>query len=71
MTDKLTQAKQQLRFIQRTLSNGYVDFDTADELCRAAFMAQRAIEEHEQQMPPVVAGAAVKHITIYEPPHAA
>src|SRR3954463_2549456 len=47
MSTKLEQAKQKLQFVSRALGNGYVDFDTLDELGREVSGALQLISEHE------------------------
>jgi hypothetical protein len=44
---ELEQIKNELNFIARTLSNGYLDFDTIDELCKSIRDAHVALEVHE------------------------
>ncbi|HEX8747383.1 MAG TPA: hypothetical protein VF717_09290 [Pyrinomonadaceae bacterium] len=64
---KLEQAKQKLGFIGRTLENGYLDFDTIDELQHAVCSVKRLITEHEQDtlQLPLIEGAST--LVVYEP----
>lgn len=52
MASNLETIKRELAFITRTLSNGYLDFDTVDELCKSARDARAALEAHELSLQP-------------------
>jgi hypothetical protein len=68
MSVKLGQAKAQLQFVSRTLSNGYVDFDTLDELGREVSDALRLISEHEAAQHCIEVGNAKAYrVTVFEP----
>ena len=68
MSTKLDEAKQKLQFISRTLGNGYVDFDTLDELGREVSGALRLISEHEAAERCLeIANARSYRVTVFEP----
>ena len=68
MATKLEEAKQKLQFVSRTLSNGYVDFDTLDELGLAVSGALRLVSEHQDEQRCIeIGGAKAYRVTVFEP----
>jgi hypothetical protein len=68
MSTKLEEAKQKLQFVSRTLGNGYVDFDTLDELGREVSGALQLISEHEASERCIDVGSAKAYrLTVFEP----
>lgn len=68
---KLEEAKQKLQLVSRILSNGYVDFDTLDELGREVSGALRLIGEHEAEQKCIEIGSAKAYrLTVFEPARA-
>jgi hypothetical protein len=65
MASKLEEAKQKLLFVSRSLANGYIDFDTLDELERELSCTIRLINEHENSQQSLEVHAY--HVTVYKP----
>lgn len=65
MQSPLEQIRQELQFISHTVSNGFMDFDTLDELEQSAATALRALKELEPQ-PPLTVDANIQPITSFE-----
>lgn len=67
METQLDKIRQELNFINRTVANGYIDFDTLDELARSASAALRELAEFERNNVAVNLPPSVQRIMILEP----
>lgn len=63
-SEKLEAVRRELQFIGRTLTNGYLDADTLDELGQSVASGLRSLKEAEQ---PSIVSAASHQVTVYEP----
>lgn len=58
-------ARQRLRFVGRTLANGYLDLDTVDELARAVALALSDLAEPKNEPTPDQPGELWR-VTVHE-----
>jgi hypothetical protein len=69
--EKLEAVRKELEFVGRVLANGYVDFDTLDELGRSVSSALRLINEYEAaQRCFEVGSASAYRVPVFEPANA-